>query len=73
MPQGWALSPVLTNLVLSDVLKATRLEGVLFLDDGVVGTDEDIEQEMIWIAGGLRERGFEYSMKKVRYVKLDGK
>lgn len=64
---------MLTNLALSDVLIRTKTEGVLFLDDGVVGTDEDIEQEMVWIAGALRERGFEYSMKKVRYVKIDGK
>lgn len=73
IPQGWALSPVLTNLALSDVLRHTKTEGVLFLDDGVIGTDEDIEQEMIWVTGALRERGFEFSMKKVRYVKINGK
>lgn len=63
LPQGWALSPVLANLLLRDAIPES-MERTIFLDDGIVASDtqEGLDLPMMTIL--MKMRGWALSERK---------
>lgn len=59
VPQGWALSPIITNFIMEEVLTDTKATSVNFLDDGVLGLDDGEDTGSFWaiLVGRLQEYG----------------
>lgn len=71
LPQGWALSPMLTNLVLKDVLERSK-EKVLYLDDGLIAGEKPEDLEVEEMIERLNEKGLSLSNEKTSWIKVDG-
>jgi len=68
LPQGWALSPLLTDLVLSDV--AVDFPGVYYLDDGIIADDELDKVNPSKLRVRLQELGLNFKEGKCHWVKF---
>jgi len=68
LPQGWALSPILTDLVLSDV--AVDFPGVYYLDDGVLASDSIEEISPSKLRVRLQELGLSFKEGKCKWIRI---
>lgn len=71
LPQGWALSPILTNLVLRGIIAKTA-KGVMYLDDGLIAGDSLRSVNVAHTINKLAEKGLTFSGKKVKWIKMNG-
>lgn len=60
IPQGWALSPLITNLVMEEIFACVpSVQYTNFLDDGVIGIENegtvDPEATFSMIIGAMQE------------------
>lgn len=73
IPQGWALSPLITNLIMEEVLQGINVPTVTFLDDGIIGFNKDTCL-FIWagLIGALDEYGMALKPSKFKWIKVGG-
>lgn len=71
IPQGWALSPTIANIVMGRVAKEVK-QGIFYMDDGLLWGEKPEEIPIPWMNDELRPDGLALAPKKFGWVKWEG-
>lgn len=70
LPQGWALSPLLSNIMLRGIVLEGK--GLLYLDDGILAADDPKDMELEEILERLHNLGGAFAPHKFAWIKWNG-
>lgn len=71
LPQGWALSPFLANLVMAPAAKVAP-KGVFFVDDAILFGDSLEDTKLAEVCEELAKAGLNIKPSKFSVIKRDG-